>query len=426
MVDDSVEYSLQTFSTISTMNDNFVGESSDEIINATQFSYCGAGLKAFGDAYSLFHGYTSLVVCLFGTVANILNVITLTRAQMRNPTNAIFTALAIADLLNMTEYIPYAIYRIYFSHQKTYGWAVYVLIHSHISQVCHTISIWLNVTLAVWRYIMVTCPLRSRALCTMARAKFAIALAYFISPVLCIPIYLNFSVKEIVKNGMDMGNSSGGTGVEYQYVVELSNFALENPALKAVNFWFYSVVIKLIPCAILSVVSIFLILSLIGRNKQKSQFLTNRLGGGQNDGENEICGFDRTTKMLLVVLLLFLFTEFPQGLLGLFSGSKGEGDRYFRACYMPFADLMDFFALLNNAINFILYCTMGHKFRETFSQTFKVQEIKKFWRQRALQNIHPVDETPKKPYVILVPLPNITQFRSVFEGKDPFVIETLI
>lgn len=35
------------------------------------------------------------------------------------------------------------------------GWAVYALFHAHLSVVCHTISTWLTVLLAVWRYIAV-------------------------------------------------------------------------------------------------------------------------------------------------------------------------------------------------------------------------------------------------------------------------------
>jgi predicted RNA-binding protein (virulence factor B family) len=31
---------------------------------------------------------------------------------------------------------------------------------------------------------------------------------------------------------------------------------------------------------------------------------------------------------------------------------------------------MDFLALLNSSINFILYCTMSRQFRDTFSQIF--------------------------------------------------------
>ena len=39
-------------------------------------------------------------------------------------------------------------------------------------------------------------------------------------------------------------------------------------------------------------------------------------------------------------------------------------------CYMPLGDLMDAMALINSAINFILYCIMSRQFRKTFMVTF--------------------------------------------------------
>lgn len=72
----------------------------------------------------------------------------------------------------------------------------------------------------------------------------------------------------------------------------------------------------------------------------------------------------RTTRMLLTVLILFLITEFPQGILALFSAIMGQ--EFFKHCYIPMANLMDFLALLNCSINFILYCFMSKRFRDTF------------------------------------------------------------
>ncbi|ODN04113.1 Sex peptide receptor [Orchesella cincta] len=181
------------------LNDTFDG--GDLGVEGTSFTtstndYCGTSLRSFEKSYRGIHGFTSLIVCLFGVQANILNLIVLTRKEMINPTNAILTGLALADLLNMVEYIPYALTYI-LPRSNTYSWALYILIHSNFSQVCHTISIWLTVTLAVWRYIMVAMHTRCRTLCSMERAKWAIASAYITSPILCIPIYLSFSVTRV-------------------------------------------------------------------------------------------------------------------------------------------------------------------------------------------------------------------------------------
>lgn len=77
----------------------------------------------------------------------------------------------------------------------------------------------------------------------------------------------------------------------------------------------------------------------------------------------------------MAVLLLFLITEVPQGVLGLLSGILGHC--FFRNCYHQLGEFMDILALLNGAINFILYCSMSRQFRDTFSKMFKPQILVK-------------------------------------------------
>lgn len=119
--------------------------------------YCGDLLVDVHDVYVHYHGYASLLVCAFGSVANVLNIAVLTRKEMVSPTNAILTGLAVADLLVMVEYVPFA-YHMYLrpadyprADRFSYNWSLFVLLHSDFSQAFHTISIWLTVTLAVWR-----------------------------------------------------------------------------------------------------------------------------------------------------------------------------------------------------------------------------------------------------------------------------------
>ena len=97
--------------------------------------YCGHSWTEFRNVYGGIHGYLSLAVCFFGCLANLLNLIVLTRKVMINPTNAILTGLALADLLNMIEYIPFAIYKISPDKNYPYGWALFILVHSNFSQV---------------------------------------------------------------------------------------------------------------------------------------------------------------------------------------------------------------------------------------------------------------------------------------------------
>ena len=79
---------------------------------------------------------------------------------MASPTNAILTGLAVADLMVMIDYIPFSIHTYVWREREdediySYEWAVFTLFHAHLSVIFHSISTWLTVILAVWRYISV-------------------------------------------------------------------------------------------------------------------------------------------------------------------------------------------------------------------------------------------------------------------------------
>lgn len=335
-------------------------------------------LKSFQKSFFKLHGWISMSVSIFGSIANIVNILVLTRREMRSPTNIILTGLAVADLLVMIDYIPYAFHIHLYERSKqdtyTYGWAIFVLFHSSFSQVCHTISISLTLILAVWRYIAVAMPQRNREWCNYKRTILAIVLAYVFCPVLCIPVYFTTKVTEQVE-------TINETLIDWPYVntinatlytVQLTEAVQNQDIVNQPNFWIYSVVIKLFPCVVLTIVSLKL-LQILLEAQQRRRKLTNVQGEGLNrkksskrmDKERQT---DRTTMMLLVVLFLFLLTELPQGILGLLSVVYGEG--FFRTCYSSLGDVIDALTLVNCAINFILYCTMSRQFRKTFSELF--------------------------------------------------------
>lgn len=71
----------------------------------------------------------------------------------------------------------------------------------------------------------------------------------------------------------------------------------------------------------------------------------------------------RTTVMLIAVVLCFVISEFPQGVLVVVASIKTN---IFNDVYAYLADFLDDVVLLNSSVNFILYTAMSNKFRETF------------------------------------------------------------
>ncbi|XP_062526276.1 neuropeptide receptor A13 isoform X2 [Bombyx mori] len=340
-------------------------------------AYCVPGATNFNKAYSRLHGYIALVICIVGSATNSINIAVLSRREMSSSTNSILTGLAVADLLVMLEYIPYALHmNIKIGPQvnkNTYAWTVFVYFHSIFSQTFHTISIWLAVTLAVWRYVAIAFPQRNRTWCNRKNTITAIVSAYVICPFLCLPIYFAMTIvpSEVTsKNNSEFAEDLALPQNRTVYLLEMS----KNVELVTAIMWIYSVILKLVPSIALSILSTCLI-SKLTTTERRRQNLLKRSTVGPNEPEKQCLAddsntrrssrTDRTTRMLLAVLGLFLSTEVPQGLLGLASAVAPD---FFKNCYSMFGDLMDMLALFTSSVNFVLYCSMSRQFRCTFAR----------------------------------------------------------
>ncbi|XP_031640943.1 sex peptide receptor [Contarinia nasturtii] len=333
--------------------------------------YCNGFVKDVFSNYKRMHGYISLAICIFGTIANILNIIVLTRKDMsKTPINTILKWLAVADMFLMIEYIPFSIH-MYIGPRPVgfkYLWSVYILFHMHFTQILHTISISLTVILALWRYIAIKHPHGRLASCVLSHCGAAILLSFLLAPILCLPTYFVFRINEKVIF------SDKITKVTVYHVD-----TKQDTILYSINFWLFSVIIKLLPCLVLTVISFILIRVLYQAAKRKVKLKGyNQAASTSNINTVKILNghrpskcqrrTDRTTMLLVAVLMLFLITEFPQGILGLLSGLLETC--FFRKCYIPFGEMMDLLALINAAVGFVLYGLMSKQFRTSFKSVF--------------------------------------------------------
>lgn len=315
--------------------------------------YFGEYLDIYNKEYGAVHKYLSCILCAFGITANFLNIIVLTRKNMVSSINAILTGLAVADMAMMLSYLPYAylnfIGDINDEERFSYPWAIFLLLQGHFMIMNHTVSIWLTVTVAIWRFIAINFPLKSVTLCSLTRAKFTIAATYVTCIVFCIPIYMSSTVSKI--KGMDD---------EIFYKVCSSQISKSHDRLlRKFNFWLYSVFTKFVPCVALTVLSLGLIRAVKEANKLRQKM--------RNRSENDT-SHDKTTKIILAVVLLFLLTQFPIGLLVFLSAILGT--EFYDNVYINFGETIDALGLINSASNIIVYCAMNKKFRDTFSSLF--------------------------------------------------------
>lgn len=318
-------------------------------------------LIEIGGWFTSIHGYTSLIVCCFGITTNFINITVLARNDMRNPTNALLTWLAVSDILTMIPYVPFVIhFYCAFSpddvspEKYSYSWGMYMLFLINFAATTHTISIWLGVSLAVFRFVQ----LRSTAKGTVARKRIyntikkVIALVYVASTLTLIPNYLTNELDKAVMPNNDT----------VYLIKDLKLATNETKPIVLANVMTYAVVAKLVPCVLMTVFSSSLLISLNIKGRKRRRRLSTSSNNIRRESRQA-----KTTRMLLVVIILFLLTEFPQGLLIVLSATVPG---FFHGVYLPLGDLMDMIALINNSINFVLYCVMSTQFRTKFLQMY--------------------------------------------------------
>ena len=250
--------------------------------------------------------------------------------------------------------------------------------------------------------------------------KIFIILIYLFGVILCIPAY----VYPTVRNNLYVSNNQ----TKRYYYVDQSDLNIEtNGSIFKIMFFSQAIFAKILPCIILVVFISLLIKSLVLKKRnynkldmkhsirtqmqQTSKNNFNKLlnnkeanennpliplkkfseGNLENDIEmskivnlnqiskaqnhtlhnfaNRISNENfRTTLMLTAVSILFLITELPQSIFILLSIIMGNN--FYDDAYMPLGDLFDIIALINNSINFLLYCSMSRAFRNTFCNIF--------------------------------------------------------
>ncbi|XP_025082834.1 sex peptide receptor-like [Pomacea canaliculata] len=313
-------------------------------------------LEEFCAWYRTIHGVAAPIICALGIVANCLNIVVLTRKNMVSPTNVLLTGLAISDGLTMAAYFPYAIlnYHIYLRDSPLAN-AKYIMFFAIFSVIVHSISIWLTVSLAVFRYIFIRYPRRGAKLCSIQRANITIAVVCVIVTAVCIPNSVSYY---LVENRMEGSNTS-------LWGIDVRGDAPGYIFLQSFNLWIQAILVKLLPCFLLAILSILLIKQMKDAERRRKKLLNKN--GKTDDESKRHRKTNRTTRMLVAVVVLFFVTETPQGVLQLLGGVV---DGFFHHVYVPLGDMMDTLALINNGINFVLYCTMSKQFRDTFIRIF--------------------------------------------------------
>ena len=318
-------------------------------------------LQEFSNNYVKIHGYASLVTIVFGVLTNILVITILQQKKMKTPTNLILSALALFDMLTMIPYIPFAVkfYVIYSANEVppevwTVEWVQFAAFVLSFTATTHTISIWLVVNLAVLRYVQVKKSASSAPSYIHAKmmilAKRLVVCTTVASVLIMIPHYLTHEItSQTIKNN-----------ITFYTLKEHKLASADTKPLVLTNFLVYAITAKIIPCLLMLIFGGLLMYNVGIKSRLRRKKLLNTKRKKDHRSSS-------TTATLLLVIILFLITEGPQGILMIISTVVPD---FYTNVYIPLGDVMDFAALLNNSVNFILYCSMSAQFRHTFLRIY--------------------------------------------------------
>ncbi|KAH7713142.1 Protein EGL-6 b [Aphelenchoides avenae] len=281
-------------------------------------------LRPFSSVYDKVHIPLSIIICVFGAVSNIINVIVLTS----------------------------------FAFPWSYPVAVYRLVNVNCNVVFHTIAFTHTIAVALFRFGALKWPIVANRY--VFRWKLAIGISvflYLVVPFVCTPVFFTSTVRRVGR----IPDEEKCCPLDSMYDLSYSN----NVALVSAVFWGFGICLKLFPCAAL----VFLLIGLIRSLKRMERHRKTTLSRPKSRRRKRIISArTRTTRMLTAVLLLCVVVEFPHGILNLCTAIYGE--TFGVRIYDHVGSFMEMLTLLYSSVSFILYCTTSDDFLRTFRKLF--------------------------------------------------------
>uniref|UniRef100_A0A0N4ZQG2 G_PROTEIN_RECEP_F1_2 domain-containing protein n=1 Tax=Parastrongyloides trichosuri TaxID=131310 RepID=A0A0N4ZQG2_PARTI len=342
--------------------------------------------------YNEYHSVVALGICIVGVLLNIVTVAVLSRPIMRNSINTILCFIAICDIIVMVSYGIFNFHYYVTAGMRcsisdwSYGWAIFMMFHANSSVIVHSTSLWLTVSLAQIRLLTIRKAtvgpvgmFSEKSTVYLSIATFFIMLIVNIPNILSMEILSTDAVEffrpfgcltitnfedEIVYNFPSTGNETIDIDTtnddDYPKFYVYSYVRKNNCVMIKISYWINGAIYKIVPCVLLTI-SIVALLKMIKDVKKRRLKLA--------ECTKRKIPKDHTTPMLACVLIIFLITELPQGILHLLSGIYTH-QSFQDHVIKPFGDFSDLLSLTNSATSFIIYCTMSRKFRAVFFAFF--------------------------------------------------------
>ena len=225
----------------------------------------------------LINGFLSPVIVLIAIINNLLVCVVLLKPHMRNPTNALLVAMAIADIL--TGVFPVPVFLHFFATERyweyvPFKWCLASKYFADlIPTVFHTASIWLTMALAIQRYIYVCQGLNARIWCTMQNTIRSVAFIFALAFLCQLCRFL-----ESYPVGVRIPSAVAPNKTVSACILLFHSWTIAFMDIYySIYFWFRAIFVHLIPCISLVVVNALLIRTMKIAQKRRMALLQQNL-----------------------------------------------------------------------------------------------------------------------------------------------------
>lgn len=304
-------------------------------------------------------------ICVLGLIGNILNLVVLTREQLRcslkpmeRSVNTGFVALALSDVLFCLLYLLDL-----FTHKKptdgVYASMLKVYYKTYKEPILNIFllsSTWLTVAMAVGRYVAVCRPIQARAFINPRGTQVAIGVVFGGSIVVNMPRFWHYYVD---KRPCLQWPNNDTVVVSCSPYVKMAGSLYLNRTFRIVYNIVLSTVGIFIPFVVLIVCNLCLVRAL-----RRSYAMQRRYRGDQAKDSGQ-----RITPTLIAMIVLFVVLVGPSEILTFLGSLSRQNSRsYYR--FRIAAVVTNCLLLLNFAINVVLYCVLNTQFRRVMKNLF--------------------------------------------------------
>lgn len=292
------------------------------------------------------YGVVSFVIIALGIVGNLINLVVLTRPNLKGVTFVYLTWLATSDLLTLVVAV-FSMLRLHGIQPRTYSAAFYFAhVEMPLVNALMASSVFIVIAVTVDRYWSVCLPTRYKEFHNSRRAKLAILSAYVAAALLYVPVAFQ---KSPVPVWDERANRT-------QYV-PCDNVSVSRHLAFKIYLLVKEVLVRIGPVLVVAVLNTTIILTFRKLMRKRQQLMNN-----SNRDTGKFLEEQRLVILLAAIVIMFCVCMTPAAVLTVLIGDDKElnyGFQLFRAI----ANDME---MANFAMNFYVYCLCSSEIRGTF------------------------------------------------------------